>query len=357
MPRIGVLTGGGPAPGFNAVIYGIVKPALDAGWEVLGIFDGWKGVLDGTKNRLLTYQDIQGIYTASGTILGTSRTNLAKVKVEGGHNMNFMPEGARIIREVLKLDVLVANGGEDTISVAERLWREHKIPVICTPKTIDGDVCGTERTYGLDTAANWVGNVIRGIHADFASTHYIAVVEVMGRKAGWLPLFGGIAGGAHDILIPEKSRSIAELADNVSRLHRQLGYCIIVVAEELEMTELTNRVSEGEDMDSFGHNPIALREKGWGKVIAEKLGEITGLTVRPIVLGHAQRGGPPSAYDIAMCLQIGQKVFELAQSGTFGKLVAWKNEQPVPVDLSLAGGGKFKPVPPEVYEPLLACLP
>ncbi|MFA6410142.1 MAG: ATP-dependent 6-phosphofructokinase [Candidatus Buchananbacteria bacterium] len=352
--RLAILTGGGPAPGFNAVIYGAAKAALDAGWEVLGIRDGWKGVLDG-RTMELDYTAIEGIQIRGGTILGTSRTNLAKVKV-GKQTVDKIAEGAGLIRE-MGLDALIANGGEDTISVAERLWQEHQIPVICTPKTIDGDVCGTERTYGLDTAANWVGRAIAGLHEDFASTHYVAVVEVMGRKAGWLPLYGGIAGGAHMILVPEFPRTIEDICQNVARIYKQFGYCIIAVAEELNMDDLAGHISESGGADNFGHAQIALREKGWAKVIADEIVERIKLGARPVVLGHAQRGGPPSAFDVAMCLQLGQTAFTSALHGVFGKLISWQGEKPVPVDLALAGGGKTRQVPRELYEALIATLP
>ncbi len=356
--RIGILTGGGPAPGLNATIYGAAKAAFDQNWDVLGIKRGWKGILTGEVMELKPSR-IRGIYTLPGTILKTSRTNLAKVKPKGSTEEEDKTAEVASFMNAHELTGLFAIGGEDTISVADQIFKQYQVPVVCAPKTIDGDVCGTDRTFGLDTAANWVGNAIAGLQADFESTGYIAVVEVMGRKAGWLTLFGGLKGGAHLILIPELTYDMDEIITNVKRVYDELGYCIVAVAEELKIPHIAHHilVAESTRLDSFGHDPIALREKGWARVVAEKIAERTGITCRPIVLGHAQRGGAPSAFDVSMCLQLGRKAFDCIQAGIFGKLIAWQSERPVAVDLKVAGGGKFKPVPPEIYEPLLACLP
>ncbi|OGY48472.1 MAG: hypothetical protein A3D39_02575 [Candidatus Buchananbacteria bacterium RIFCSPHIGHO2_02_FULL_39_17] len=355
LENVGILTGGGPAAGLNAVIYGATKAAHEAGYGVIGIRHGWRGILDGQIMEI-TPARISGIANKPGTILGTSRTNLTRVKIGKGSKTEDKTQEVPVFMKTHKLCGLIAIGGEDTISVAEILYNQFDLPVVCAPKTIDGDVCGTDRTFGLDTAANWVANAIRGIHEDFASTGYIACVEVMGRKAGWLTLYGGLAGGSHVILIPEKTYVMSEIADQVKKVVDRYGYCILTIAEELKIPALISKIQEGAGPDSFNHAQIALREKGWAKVLAEQLQKSTGVEARPIVLGHAQRGGPPSVLDVIMGLQIGRKAFELIHNGEIGQLVAWVSENPVPVDLKIAGGGKFKPIPPEIYEPLLANL-
>ena len=352
---LGILTGGGPAPGLNAVIYGAAGAALRAGgWEILGVCKGWRGILTG-EIMPLTAKRITGIANKSGTVIQTSRTNLHKVKTADNNYEDKSQEAVNFFK-AHELTGLLAIGGEDTISVAHHLFEAYNLPIVCAPKTIDGDVCGTDRTFGLDTASNWVANAIRGIHEDFASTGYVAVVEIMGRNAGWLSLFGGIAGGAHVILIPELTYEVENIVLQVKKAYDQFGYCLVAAAEELKIPELEHHLQEGREADAFGHKQIALRERSWAKVIAEEITERSGLTARAIILGHAQRGGPPSALDVYMGLLMGYKAFEVIQAGEFGKLIAWRREKPIPINLAEAGGGKIRTVPPEIYQPLLANL-
>src|SRR3989338_3361105 len=260
LENVGILTGGGPAAGLNAVIYGATKAAHEAGYGVIGIRYGWRGILDGQIMEI-TPARISGIANKSGTILGTSRTNLTRVKIGKGSKTEDKTQEVPVFMKTHKLCGLIAIGGEDTISVAEILYKQFDLPVVCAPKTIDGDVCGTDRTFGLDTASNWVANAIRGIHEDFASTGYVAVVEIMGRNAGWLSLFGGIAGGAHVILIPELTYEVENIVLQVKKAYDQFGYCLVAAAEELKIHELEHHLQEGREADAFGHKQIALRER------------------------------------------------------------------------------------------------
>jgi 6-phosphofructokinase 1 len=354
---LAILTGGGPAPGLNAVIYGTALTGLLAGWRVLGFHDGWKGVLYRNYLEITPEMLSRMNYWESGTILGTSRTNLLKMPVPGSkEKSNECPAAAQILRG-MNVKALVPTGGEDTIGVGEELFREHNIPVNCVPKTIDNDVCGTERTFGWDTACNTVAQLIRSMHKDFESTHYVGVVEIMGRASGWLTLYGGLAGGAHIILIPEDPQPVNQIMDRIMCVHQQKGYCLLAVSEELNYAQLSGHIQESGGLDNFDHAITAARTKGWGKVICEEIEERTGLKARPIVFGHAQRGGDTSALDTAMCLQLGQRAAEECLIGNFGQLISWKNEAPCPVPLALAGGGQVRNVPVELYRKLTALLP
>src|SRR5438093_1135524 len=243
--RIGILTGGGDCPGLNAVIRAIVRKGIDEyGLAVVGFRDGWRGVLENTFVEL-TIESTRGILPRGGTILGTSRTNPLKDE-----------EGPGRVKEslaALNLDGLIAIGGEDTLGAASKLHTDHGVPVLCVPKTIDNDLGGTDRTFGFDTALQIATEAIDRLHTTAESHNRILVVEVMGRHAGWIALYAGLAGGADAILIPEQPFDMEEVCRRIRRRHaRGRTFSIVVVAEGAMPKEGTMETLSGET-DEFGH--------------------------------------------------------------------------------------------------------
>jgi len=332
--KIGILTGGGDCPGLNPVIRAVVRTATLEGYEVLGIRNGWKGMVD-NDTMPLDLLTVTGILHRGGTILGTSRTNpykdsslLDKVK------SHFKKMG---------LDALIAIGGEDTLGVASKLSKEG-FKVIGVPKTIDNDLSGTDFTFGFDTAVNIAMEAIDRIHTTAESHHRIMVVEVMGRHAGWIAIHSGIAGGADLILIPEVPIKMEEVRDVIQKRHaRGKNFSIIVVAEgaKFEGTEVTLE----KKLDAFGH----VRLGGIGEVLAKKIEEMIGYETRATVLGHIQRGGSATAFDRMLGTRFGAGAVDLVKKGLFGQMVALKGNAIVPVPLETATG-KLKTVDPEFYK-------
>jgi ATP-dependent phosphofructokinase / diphosphate-dependent phosphofructokinase len=331
---IGILTGGGDCPGLNAVIRAVVRQADAAGWECVGILEGWRGLVDGTF-RDLGLRDVSGILPRGGTILGTSRTN--PYKLDGG--VDSVLGGIRD----RGLDAVVAIGGEDTLGVAARLHRESRVPVVGVPKTIDNDLSGTDYTFGFDTAVTVATEAIDRLHTTAESHNRVMVVEVMGRHAGWIAVMSGIAGGADAILIPEQPVDYDQVAEGLRKRHaRGKNFSIIVVSEG---TELPGLEDDGE-LDAFGH--VTLSKRGVGDILAREIGERTGFETRVTVLGHVQRGGSPTARDRVLATRFGLKAAELVQSGQFGQMAALRGDDVVAVSLEEATA-ELKTVPPEWY--------
>jgi len=341
--KIGILTGGGDAPGLNAVIRAVTLAALKEGYEVVGIKNGWKGLIE-ADTIPLDYQKVYDIIHEGGTILGTSRTNPAKI--EGGYE--------RILENVKKLgiDVIVAIGGEDTQSVSAKLV-ELGVNVIGVPKTIDNDVVGTDQTFGFDTAVNIVVEAIDRLRTTARSHQRVMVVEVMGRHAGWIALVSGIAGGADAILLPEQKFSVEEVCNAIRRA-REKGkpYNIIVVAEGAEPSDIDLAAIRKREKDAFGH----VRLGGIGYILEEEIKKRTGLGARAVVLGHLQRGGPPSAFDRYLCTRFGLKVIELIKAKKFGRMVALRGTEIVDVPLTEVGG-KTRTVPESLINEFKPVLP
>jgi ATP-dependent phosphofructokinase / diphosphate-dependent phosphofructokinase len=333
--RVGLLTGGGDCPGLNAVIRAAVRVGdAQFGQEHVGLRRGWRGLLD--RDTVPLDRDVVGpILPRGGTILGSSRTN--PFKEEGG--------GEACVRAFadLGLDGLIAIGGEDTLGVARRLHAEHGLPVVGVPKTIDNDLSGTDYTFGFWTAVQIAVDAIDRLHTTAESHDRVIVVEVMGRHAGWIALESGLASGAHAILIPEVSPSLDEICARVAeRRRRGRGYAIVVVSEGVV---LEDDVATGE-VDEFGH--VQLAKAGVGERIAEVISERTGAEARPVVLGHVQRGGSPTAFDRALATRFGMRAAELVAEGTFGHMVALQGPQVVGIPLSEAVS-ELKTVPERVY--------
>ncbi|MHA1712963.1 MAG: 6-phosphofructokinase [Candidatus Ranarchaeia archaeon] len=318
LKRIGVLTGGGDAPGLNAVIRGIVYAAEDAGVEVIGIRDGWKGMLEQlTFEAPLTRKIVSDWVLVGGTLLGSSRTNPYKD-----------PQGPQKVKTAMKslsLDGLVAIGGDDTLGVARKLANEG-VNVVGVPKTIDNDVGVTDYCLGFDTAANIAADAIQALHTTARSHHRVIVVEVMGRHAGWITLVAGIAGNAHAILIPEKDLDLEEVCNVVQRrMKSEQPYAIIAVSEGVTNDEIKERVKGRETRDQFGN--VFLAKLNIGKELADIIKERTGTDTRFVVLGHLQRSGVPSAFDRFLGTRLGVKAFDLLKNEKYGYMAVLRGTQ------------------------------
>jgi phosphofructokinase-like protein len=323
--RIGVLTGGGDCPGLNAVIRGIVRKGNHYGHDFVGFRYGWAGVL---KNEAmdLTNETTRGILHRGGTILGSSRTN--PYKVDGGVDQ---------VREAMRarsLDGLIPIGGEDTLGVARRLVDEG-IPVVGVPKTIDNDLAGTDFTFGFQTAVQIATDAIDRLHTTAESHNRVIIVEVMGRHAGWIAAYSGIAGGADVILVPERPFDVDEVCELIKRRHSRGNTFSIVVVAEGATPKDGDIVSEfGGATDAFGH----VRLGGIAVALEKAIEERTGYESRMTILGHVQRGGTPVAYDRVLGTRFGVEAVTAAHEGDFGKMVALHGTEivRVPLDEALA---------------------
>lgn len=316
MKTVGFLTGGGDAPGLNAVLRAAVKGLLSHGYRCVGIRKGWKGLL--VKDAApLDEGAISGILHRGGTILGTSRTNPYK-KPEDAATLE------RNVRE-MGLDVLVAIGGEDTLGVAAKLSASG-FPVIGVPKTIDNDLSGTDVTFGFDTAVSIATEAIDRLHSTAESHDRVIVCEVMGRHAGWIALHAGMAGGADYILLPERPIDVEAVCAAIRR-RRERGkrFSIIVAAEGATLPE--GEVTKGAELDAFGHVKLG----GIGETLATLIETRTGFETRSVSLGHVQRGGTPTAFDRWLGLRYGLLAAEMVRQEKYGMMAAYR-------------GGRFEPV-------------
>ena len=337
--RIGVLTGGGDAPGLNAVIRAVVKASVNSGIEVIGLEDSFDGLLDPSRTRPLAAKDVTGILRLGGTILGTKNTGNpfeSAVATKDGH-----VDYSDLVIETfgkMGLDALVVIGGDGTLQIAHQFYLKG-IPVVGVPKTIDNDIWGTTSCFGFDTAVSFAADAIDRLHTTAEAHRRIMVVEVMGRYAGWIALHAGVAGGADAILIPEIDYDLDKI---VARLGERESYgarfSIVVVAEGAAPVGGKATIREA------AHNGQVERLGGVGAVVAQQLGHLTGKETRYVVLGHLQRGGAPTAFDRVLATRFGGKAIELLMRGLFGRMVA--NNPPDIVAIPLADVvGKTKTVP------------
>jgi len=338
--RIGILTGGGDCPGLNAVIRAVARRLHANDWEVLGVREGWRGLVE-NKLEPLGPREVSGILPRGGTIIGTSRTN--PFKLDGGVDAvvrNF---------EANSLDALVAIGGEDTLGVAARLFEERGFHVVGVPKTIDNDLSGTDYTFGFDTAVWVCTEAIDRLHTTAESHNRVMVVEVMGRHTGWIAVTSGIAGGADVILIPEHPITVEDACSEITRRHaRGKTFSIVVVSEGYELTYASGerrQVTQEADLDAFGH----VRLGGVGHDLAQEIQERTGYETRVTVLGHVQRGGSPTPRDRVLATRYGLKAADLVLRGSWGRMAALHGDTIVDVSLAEATA-ELKTVPPEWYD-------
>lgn len=340
--KIGILTGGGDCPGLNAVIRAVVRKALQSGKEVIGIREGWKGLIDNNYCRL-DRDTISGILHRGGTILGTSRTNIYKLE-----------NGEEIVKNNLAkngIDAIVAIGGEDTLGIASKLYKAG-VNVVGVPKTIDNDLNATDFTFGFDTAVNIATEAIDRLHTTAESHNRVIVVEVMGRHAGWIAIWAGIAGGADIILVPEKPFNIDEVCSVLTKRHASgKSFSIVVVSEGAKLQTEDEADKDGSFIlssmkkDAFGH----VRLGGIGNVLADEIEKRTGYETRATILGHIQRGGSPTAYDRVLATRFGVFAAELVNKGDWGKMAALRGNEIIAVELAEATG-KLKTVDLELMQ-------
>jgi len=303
--RIGVLAGGGDAPGLNAALKAVVMKSHEYNWEVIGIKRGWAGLID-YDTEPLNPDAVKNIHSQGGIILYTSRTNPFATKSG--------PQKAIKTMKKLRLDALIAMGGEDTLSVAQRLYRMG-IPVIGIPKTIDNDLSGTDYTIGFDTAVSIATDAIDRLRTTEESHQRVIIVEVMGRNTGWIALYAGLAGGAHMILIPEVPYSLKEVYAALKKRHSGGEvYSIIVISEGANPTDLKGAVIRSREKDAFGH----MRLGGISQILEKLIEENIGFETRAVALGHIQRSGVPTAHDRVLAARLGMKAVELIKEGKFG---------------------------------------
>lgn len=334
---IGILTGGGDCPGLNAVIRAVVRRADMLGYRVLGVKNGWQGMLKELAEPL-TLREVSGILPRGGTIIGTSRTNPLKKE-----------EDKSKVKENMKkmgIDYLIAVGGEDTLGVARFLAAEG-LRVVGVPKTIDNDVEGTDQTFGFDTAVSIVTEAIDRLHTTAESHQRVMVVEVMGRHTGWIATVAGLAGGADCILIPEKAVPIDEVCDIIRNRHaRGKLFSIVVVAEGFQLAGADKElVTKSARLDQFGHVQLG----GIGEILASEIERRTGFETRVTVLGHIQRGGSPTAFDRVLGTRYGVKAVDLINEGQSGMMVCLRGNKITAIPISDALT-KLKLVDPELVE-------
>jgi phosphofructokinase-like protein len=337
--RVGILTGGGDCPGLNAVIRAVVRRGLEHDTTVVGIREGWRGLVEG-RFAELGPREVSGILPRGGTILGTTRTN--PYAVDGGVE--------RLLRNFAdqQLDALVTVGGDDTLGVAARLWEEEQLPVVGVPKTIDNDLSATDYTFGFDTAVSICTEAIDRLHTTAESHNRVMVVEVMGRHTGWIAVLSGIAGGADVILIPEYSVTVEDTCAELSKRHRRgKDFSIVVVSEGYKLTYESGEqreVTQHDVVDQFGH----VRLGGVGAELAQEIEQRIGFETRYTVLGHVQRGGSPTAHDRVLATRFGLRAADLVNAGMFGTMTALKGDEIV--DVPLAAALEVKRVPREWYD-------
>jgi len=324
---IGIATGGGDAPGLNAVIRAATKAAiLKYKWKVIGIPDGFDGLIWPEKAFELTLKEISGILPRGGTILGTTNRG-------NPFNFKMLEDGKEITRDIsdqviansrkLGIDAIITIGGDGSQKIGHELFQKG-LKIVGVPKTIDNDLSATEVTFGFDTALHTVTDAIDKIHTTAASHHRVIVVEVMGRDCGWIALEAGIAGGAHVILIPEIPFSIKSVCDCIAvREASGKRFTIVVVAEGIKLPHELKQMA-----------------RGWpvGNTVGDAIGLFSGKEVRVSVLGHIQRGGSPSPYDRVLATRFGVAAADLVAAGAFGKMVALRAGAIVPVDVATAIG-------------------
>jgi len=316
--RIGVLTGGGDAPGLNAVIRAVVKAAANAGIECLGLEDSFDGLIEPDRSRVLTPRDVTGILRLGGTILGTTnRGNPFAYPVTTSEGTRDYSTRVVEMFHKMKLGALVVIGGDGTLAIAHQ-FGQLGIPLVGVPKTIDNDIVGTTNCFGFDTAVAFATDAIDRLHTTAEAHKRILVVEVMGRYAGWIALYAGVAGGADAILIPEIPFDI-DIVTQRLRERDEWGakFSIVVVAEGACPKGGERSLIEA------AHGAYAERLGGVGAHVCAALGLATGKETRSVVLGHLQRGGAPTSFDRILATRFGGKAVELIRKGEFGTMVAF----------------------------------
>ena len=315
-----MLTGGGDCPGLNAVIRAVVRKGETVYQdELVGFLEGWRGVVD-NRTTVLDVERCRGILPRGGTILFTSRTN--PYKIEGG------VERALATLKEQRIEALVAIGGEDTLGVAHKLAGEG-VNVVGVPKTIDNDLSGTEVTFGFNTAVHIATEAIDRLHTTAESHDRVIVCEVMGRHAGWIATYAGIAGGAAEVLVPEEPFDIDVVCENLKARHAKGRFASIVVVAEGATPKEGTMTLQSREVDQFGH----VRLGGIANLLATEIERRTGFETRVTILGHIQRGGTPTAFDRVLATRFGIAAIEAVHDGAFDQMVALRADRIVRVPL------------------------
>lgn len=329
--RIGILTGGGDCPGINAVIRGVAKKAI-LGYDawIIGIEDGYEGLVN-NRHRRLEYNDVSGILTLGGTILGTSKkANPYRYAIRKDHKLQFKDLSKQAIDNFKDLDLecLVCIGGDGTLGIAYKLFKDG-IPTIGIPKTIDNDIIGTDITFGFDSAV-WIATEgIDRLHTTAQSHHRVMIVEVMGHRAGWIALHSGIAGGGDIILLPEMPYDINVIAEKVrDRSRKGKRFSIVVIAEGARPkggnVAIQRIVKESSD-------PVRLG--GIGFVLGDQIEKATGLETRTVVMGHLQRGGSPTPFDRVLATKLGTRAVDMIRNKNYGYMIGIRKDSFIKVSL------------------------
>jgi len=334
--KIGILTGGGDCPGLNPAIRGFVLKALDYGFTIYGIREGWKGLVKGiVEEKPMDVARVEEIIYQGGTTLRSSRTNPFKD-----------PAQLQAVKEnVAKygFDCIVALGGEDTLGVASKLYKEG-IPTVGIPKTMDNDLSETDYTFGFDSAVGVDVDAADRLRDTARSHSRVIVLEVMGRHAGWVALNTGIAAGADWILLPEVALDLDAMCAHLKVAHERKGYGIVVASEGVELPDVAD---DEKKLDAFGH--VILGDRNVGEYVAKEIEKRTGLETRSATTGHIQRGGSPSAFDRVLATRLGIRAAQCVYEKDFGKMVALHGTDVVPVPIDKAVG-TLRTVPTELYE-------
>lgn len=322
--KIGILTGGGDCPGLNPAIRGCTMRAMDFGWEVVGINEGWRGLIEGLTEPL-DIKKVEDLMNKGGTILGTSRIN--PYKVDKGVE--------KLLATVKKhnFEGIVVMGGEDTLGVANKLYKEHGVKVVGVPKTMDNDLSATDYTFGFDTSVTRAIDALESLKDTGKSHRRIMVLEVMGRHAGWVALYTAIGGGADWVLIPEVEVDINEMCKHLEKVYERRKTASVVVSEGAKSEEMD--VGE-EKRDQFGH--MILKKRGIGEFIAHKIEEKLEIDTRVGVIGHMQRGGSPTLFDRILGVRAGVKAMDLIRQGKFGQMVCLHGNELISAKLEDAVG-------------------
>lgn len=334
--RIGVLTGGGDCPGLNAAIRAIVRRAAVDDVTVLGIRNGWRGLLENDLLEL-TRDSVTGILPRGGTILGTSRFN----PMQDEACLQTVKENLAMQR----LDGLIVVGGEGSLSAARDLWSKHQVRLVGIPKTIDNDISGTDFTFGFDTAVTIVTDAIDRLHSTAESHHRVMVVEVMGRHTGWIAAYGAIAGGADVALVPEHPFRISRICELLAHRKRDgRAFSIVVIAEDAHPHPHEVFLTEEQQAKIYRHDRLG----GIGEALAAEIERCTGIQTRVTKLGYVQRGGSPTPFDRILATRFGIKAYEMIRAGEFGRMAALRGNRITSVPLDEAVG-ELKRLDEEIY--------
>jgi phosphofructokinase-like protein len=335
--QLGILTAGGDCPGLNAVIRAVVRRAIVNDAEVLGIKNGWRGLVEGDVEPL-TRSAVSGILPRGGTILGTSRLNpVTDPEMLDRLKQNWQRFG---------LHALIVVGGEGSLSAALDLWRDHQLPIVGIPKTIDNDIRGTDFTFGFDTAVGVVTDAIDRLHSTAESHHRVMVVEVMGRHTGWIATFGGIAGGADVVLVPEHPFKLSRVCELLKHREEQgRAFSIVVVAEDAKPHPDEDFLSTEMREQIYRHDRLG----GIGAVLGSEIERCTGIETRVTNLGYVQRGGSPSPFDRVLATRLGVKAYEMVEARQWGQMAALQGAKITSVPLAEAVS-ELRRLDEEIYQ-------